>query len=68
METINKSSVMGVVTAAAVALTLTWSMSQAFVHSTAVARWVDAKDLAGGAVARVVDTAAARTTATSLLK
>jgi hypothetical protein len=68
METVNKSSVMGMVAAAVVAVTLTWSMSHAFVESTAVARWVDAADLAGGAVARVADTGAAKAAATSLLK
>jgi hypothetical protein len=55
METINKSSVQGMAMAAVVALALTWSMSYAFVESTAVARWVDAAELAGGVVAHVAD-------------
>jgi hypothetical protein len=55
METISKNSLKGMVMAAAIALALTWTMSHAFVQSTAVARWVDAAELAGDVVARVAD-------------
>ena len=55
METISKNSLKGMVMAAAIALALTWTMSHAFVQSTAVARWVDAAELAGNVVAHVAD-------------
>ena len=68
METINKSSVQGMAMAAVVALALTWSMSYAFVESTAVARWVNAAELAGGVVARVAEAGTAKGAAASPVK
>jgi hypothetical protein len=68
METNNKSSVHGMAMAAVVALALTWSMSHAFVASTAVVRWVDAAELAGGVVAKVADAGATKGAAASLLQ
>ncbi|MEZ5459670.1 MAG: hypothetical protein R3E65_10325 [Steroidobacteraceae bacterium] len=55
METISKTSLKGMTMAAAIALALTWTMSHAFVQSTAVARWVDAAQVAGGVVAQVAE-------------
>jgi hypothetical protein len=55
METLSKDSLKGMVMAAAIALALTWTMSHAFVQSTAVARWVDATELAGNVVTHVAD-------------
>ena len=70
METISKNSLKGMVMAAAIALALTWTMSHAFVESTAVARWVDAAELAGDMVAHVADagTGAAKGAAASPAK
>jgi uncharacterized protein HemY len=51
METNTKSGVQAMVVAAVVALTLTWSLSEAFVKSTSVARWVSAAEVAAHVVA-----------------
>ena len=58
MESINKRSVQGMAMAAVVALALTWTLSHAFVQSTAVARWVDAAEVATSVVAKVADSGA----------
>lgn len=55
MESINKRSMQGMAMAAVVALALTWTLSHAFVQSTAVARWVDAAEVATSVVAKVAD-------------
>lgn len=70
METISKTSLKGMTMAAAIALALTWTMSHAFVESTAVARWVDAAEVAGNVVAQVADagTGAAKGAAASPAK
>lgn len=51
METNTKSGVQAMVVAAVMALTLTWSLSEAFVKSTSVARWVSAAEVAAHVVA-----------------
>ncbi len=51
METNTKSGVQAMVVSAVVALALTWSLSEAFVQSTSVARWVSAAEVAAHVVA-----------------
>lgn len=70
METINKSGMLVILVAAVAAIALTWAMGQAFVESTAVARWVDAAQIAGQVVASTAEAGSApvKSAATALLK
>lgn len=51
MEANTKSGVQAMVVSAVAALALTWTLSGAFVQSTAVARWVSAAEVAAHVVA-----------------
>jgi uncharacterized protein HemY len=68
METNTKSGVQAMVVAAVVALTLTWSLSEAFVKSTAVARWVSAAEVAAHVVAGDARTSGGQSSTAALLQ
>lgn len=70
METISKGGIQGMVVAAVAAAAVTWAMGQAFVESTAVARWVDAAQVAGQVVASTAETGSGpvKAAATALLQ
>lgn len=70
METISKGGIEGMVLAAVAAVAVTWAMGQAFVESTAVARWVDAAQVAGQVVASTAEAGSdpVKAAATALLK
>jgi hypothetical protein len=55
METISKTGLQATVVAAVAAVVVTWGMGKAFVDSTAVARWVDAAQVAGQVVASTAE-------------
>ncbi len=68
METISKGGFPATVAAAIAAAALTWVMGTAFVESTAVARWVDAAQVAGQVVASTAESGGASAKAVALLK
>ncbi len=53
---LNTTTILQGLTAAAVALVLTWALSWNFVDATRVARWVSAADVAASAAQAATDT------------
>ncbi len=68
METISKVGFHAMVVAAVASAALTWAMSRAFIESTAVARWVDAAQVASQVVASTAEVSGASVKAAALLK
>lgn len=70
MEMLSKTDMRVMAAAAIVAIVVTWILAHAFVQSTAVARWVDAAQVAGQVVASTGGSGggAVKSTAGALLK